>query len=317
MISIVIPLFNKETTIKNTIESVLSQSFNNFELIIIDDGSTDDSVNTISNNFKDQRIKIISQKNQGVSVARNEGVKNATHELIAFLDADDLWSPEYLEYMVKAHYKYPEAGMYCCAGYVKNADDSISKRTTDKISEDISIIHFFNNPHVFLHTSSTIVKKDIFQQVGGFTKGMTRNEDFALFFSVALITKVCYCKLPLTTYVGGVENQATSSFSLTSLQSIVDRFNIVNKIWINSNYANKDYLVFTKYEIRHLVLSNIRSNKPEFTNFFLSNLSKELTSKFNKLEVKIYKTKQLNLLSKFWILYTKLIWRQKNYPRVN
>ncbi|WP_158847913.1 glycosyltransferase family 2 protein [Algibacter sp. L1A34] len=316
MISIVIPLFNKETTIKDTIESVLSQSFTNFELIIIDDGSTDDSVNTISNNFKDERIKIIPQKNQGVSVARNQGVKNARHELIAFLDADDLWSPEYLEYMVKAHNKHPEAGMYCCAGFVKNADDSIYKRTTDKVSEDISMIHFFHNPHIFLHTSSTIVKKTIFEKVGGFPKGMVRNQDFALFFSIALISKVCYCKLPLSTYVGGVPNQATSSFSITKLQSIVDRFNIVHNNWINSNRKNKDYLVFTKYEVRHMILSNIRSKEFEFMNYFLNNLSEELISEFYSLEIKIYRSKKFNFLSKYWILFTKIIWRSKNYPRV-
>ena len=123
MISVVIPLYNKESTIQATIASVLKQSFIKFELIIVDDGSTDNSVNLIKDTFNNNdNLRILSQKNQGVSVARNTGVENAKHNLIAFLDGDDLWESTYLENMFKLYLKFPKAGMYCCAGFVKNAD---------------------------------------------------------------------------------------------------------------------------------------------------------------------------------------------------
>ena len=90
MFSIIIPLYNKEKYIVNTIKSVLNQSFSKFEVIVVDDGSSDNGVNAVKK-IDDSRIKIITQKNQGVSAARNNGIKNAKYEYIAFLDADDLW----------------------------------------------------------------------------------------------------------------------------------------------------------------------------------------------------------------------------------
>jgi len=90
MFSVVIPLYNKERSVKNTIESVLNQTFQDFEVIVVNDGSTDNSLEVVKS-FNDERIRIINQKNSGVSSARNRGIKEAKYEWIAFLDADDLW----------------------------------------------------------------------------------------------------------------------------------------------------------------------------------------------------------------------------------
>lgn len=88
LVSIIIPLFNKESSIKDTIISVLNQSHENIEIIIINDGSTDNSLGIVSK-FKDFRIKVFNQTNQGVSSARNLGIKHSNGEFISFLDADD------------------------------------------------------------------------------------------------------------------------------------------------------------------------------------------------------------------------------------
>ncbi|MCX6184716.1 MAG: glycosyltransferase family A protein, partial [Flavobacterium sp.] len=88
--SVIIPVYNKEQFLVHTINSVLNQSFTDFELLLIDDGSTDSSP-ALLNQFTDERIKLISQNNQGVSAARNLGIKEAKAPYIAFLDADDLW----------------------------------------------------------------------------------------------------------------------------------------------------------------------------------------------------------------------------------
>src|SRR5690554_3277529 len=90
MFSVVIPLYNKELSISNTIQSVLDQTFQDFEIVIINDGSTDNSVKEVEK-FDDKRIRLIHQDNQGVSAARNRGIEEARNEWIAFLDADDLW----------------------------------------------------------------------------------------------------------------------------------------------------------------------------------------------------------------------------------
>src|SRR5574344_2444204 len=94
--SVVIPLYNKATSITSTIQSVLAQSYAYFEIVIIDDGSTDNSVQNVKL-IDDRRIRLISKQNGGVSSARNVGIQNAKYDDIAFLDADDYLEPTYLE----------------------------------------------------------------------------------------------------------------------------------------------------------------------------------------------------------------------------
>lgn len=100
MISVIIPLYNKEKSITDTINSVLNQTFKDFELIIVNDGSKDNSLSVV-NQFTDKRVKIIDKPNGGVSSARNVGILNAKYEYIAFLDGDDLWAPNHLTEIVK------------------------------------------------------------------------------------------------------------------------------------------------------------------------------------------------------------------------
>ena len=101
MISIVIPLYNKAHTIVHTLNAVFKQEYQDFEVIIVDDGSTDNGVGIIQQHFHDNRIRIFHQENQGVSVARNRGVEEARCEYVALLDGDDEWHPDYLKIMTK------------------------------------------------------------------------------------------------------------------------------------------------------------------------------------------------------------------------
>lgn len=120
MISIVIPLYNKEQTIINTLNSVFKQTYSNFEIVIINDGSTDNSVKIINQNFDDARIRIINQKNAGVSAARNKGIEESRGEWISFLDGDDEWLPNYLEEVQKAIEKYPNNSIIITGRYSQN-----------------------------------------------------------------------------------------------------------------------------------------------------------------------------------------------------
>lgn len=109
--SIVVPLYNKQSHIRETIESILSQTYQNFEIIVVNDGSKDNSLK-IAESIKDDRIQIINQKNQGVSVARNNGIRKSKANYIALLDADDIWLPDFLETIHKMTIEYPDAGIY-------------------------------------------------------------------------------------------------------------------------------------------------------------------------------------------------------------
>jgi glycosyltransferase involved in cell wall biosynthesis len=111
-ISVIIPAYNSELTIKETIESVQKQTFNDFEIIVIDDGSQDGTIGLVQSLIKlDSRLRIFCYENAGVAVARNRGIELAQGEFISLLDGDDLWTPDKLELQLKALKDNPEAGV--------------------------------------------------------------------------------------------------------------------------------------------------------------------------------------------------------------
>ena len=316
MFSVVIPLYNKAHTITRTLGTVLSQKYKDFEVVVVNDGSTDNGLEVIRNFTQDPRLRIIEQENQGVSAARNKGVASAKHEYIAFLDGDDEWKPDYLLKLSEAITKYPKAGMFCCAGTVRNADGSQVYRIAEKYKDQILEIDFFENPHVFLHTSAVIARKTDFEKAGGFPVGMVRNEDYAFFFTLALITPVVYCGFPLSVYVGGVPGQATSTPPSKVLHHIINRFNTVQDNFVKLGCKNRTYNVFNKYEVRHNVIISLRENNYESLNSFLTGLHPTILNMFSPVELKLYQTKSLRKISIALILLTKLRWRMRGYPRI-
>ena len=118
MISVIIPLYNKESAVERSVKSVLSQTYQNLELIVVDDGSTDNSLDVVKR-IQDDRIIIIEQENGGPSKARNTGVRHAKGEWIVFLDADDELLPRALDYFSKLVKENPNIGFFCCPFFVK------------------------------------------------------------------------------------------------------------------------------------------------------------------------------------------------------
>lgn len=317
MFSVVIPLYNKAHTIIRTLATVLAQTYAEFEVIIVNDGSTDDGIEVINQFTNDQRIRIIQQVNQGVSAARNKGVSESKFEYIAFLDGDDEWLPEYLAKMKAAIDLFPKAGMYCSAGIVRNADGSEFFRLAKKYEGRIFEIDFFENPHVFVHTSATIVSKSVFNKSGGFPSGMKRNQDFALFYSLALITPVVYCAFPFSIYVGGIEGQATSNNSTEIQKHVINRFNYVYNNWVLTGCANTTFKIFIKYEIRHIFISILRRKQYELVELYINNLDQGIIRLFSSMEINLYQRPLLRKMNILHILITKVLWRLNGYPRVN
>ena len=205
MFSIIIPLYNKAAYIENAIKSVLHQTYREFEIIIVNDGSTDDSLKNLQaaiSNLQDEEqkpngnIKIIDQKNQGVSTARNNGVKEAHFDYIAFLDADDWWEPTYLEEMKGLINEFPQAGIYGCSYYkVKNRKCSPAIIGVDKGFESGFIDYFkvyLKTLYQPLWTGSTIIKKSIFESENGFNPKLKLGEDFDLWIRVAMKYPVAF-----------------------------------------------------------------------------------------------------------------------------
>lgn len=175
--SVIMPVYNAQSHLRETIDSVLSQSDNDFELIMIDDGSTDDSLSImldIANG--DDRIKIISKSNQGVSITRNLGAEMAIGKFLAFIDADDMWRPEKLKYHRALHSRNKSI----CASYGQIAfvDDSHKNiRTYSTVLDTPLNINEIIAENPVCTTSNLVVAKDIFLSSGGFDNEMSHAED--------------------------------------------------------------------------------------------------------------------------------------------
>ncbi|MCP4971863.1 MAG: glycosyltransferase family 2 protein, partial [Arcobacter sp.] len=126
LFSVIIPLYNKENYIENTLQSVLDQTYKDFELIIVNDGSTDNSLEKTKNYLSSfVNHKIISQKNKGLSATRNKGVLEAKGEVIAFLDADDFWHPNFLEHIHNLFLEFPEASLFGTSYLLKYSEEVV------------------------------------------------------------------------------------------------------------------------------------------------------------------------------------------------
>lgn len=186
MISVIIPLYNKEHFVKDTIESVLSQTYNDFELIIINDGSTDKSVNIVSE-FNDPRIKIVNQDNAGVSAARNHGLKIAKGDFISFLDADDTWRTDFLGTMIELTKKFPQESVFSVAQ---------EDRPINSLPSGVSIVKDFCSYYYCFCTGSLFFKKEVFECVGLFKQNIQIGEDFDMWLRIACHYNYVYLNEP-------------------------------------------------------------------------------------------------------------------------
>jgi len=211
--SVIIPLYNKAAYIERAIQSVLSQTFQEFELIVVDDGSTDNpfvQLSVISQQLSVdapeiyKKVRVIQQQNRGVSTARNNGVKLAKYDYIAFLDADDSWEPTYLEEMKGLIAAYPNAGIYGSSYFiVKNDKKRIAPIGVEK-NFDRGLINYCQvysqTLCMPLWTGATIIRKSIFGLENGFNPRLKLGEDFDLWIRVAIKHTVAFLNKPLASY---------------------------------------------------------------------------------------------------------------------
>jgi glycosyltransferase involved in cell wall biosynthesis len=205
------------------INSVLSQTYREFELIVVNDGSTDDSLNVVQTFFKSPLGDlgvfspplggwgVLTQSNLGVSIARNNGVKVAKYDYIAFLDADDWWEPTYLEEMKSLIEEFPQAGIYG-SGYflIKNGVKRVAPVGVEEDFKkgEINYWRTYSNTLCMPLTSiSTIILKQIFLSEKGFNPVLKLGEDFDLWIRVVMKYPVVFLNKPLSNYNQDVDLQ--------------------------------------------------------------------------------------------------------------
>ena len=233
MFSVIIPLYNKAPYVAKAIESVLGQTYRDFEVIVIDDGSTDQSLE-VAKTFENKSITIVSQPNSGVSTARNNGVKIAKYPYICFLDADDWWHPTFLEEMKRLITDFPDAGIYGSGYYiVKNGKERIAPIGVPQGFERGIIDYcevYAKTLCMPLTSISVVIPKHIFDEEKGFKSQLKFGEDFDLWIRIALKHKVILVNKPLAYYNQDVD--------------INNRGVAVHKIYSPENHYifNLDYL---------------------------------------------------------------------------
>jgi glycosyltransferase involved in cell wall biosynthesis len=200
-VSVIIPLYNKGPYISDTLNSIFSQTVQDFEIIVVNDGSTDDGMKIVQA-FDDPRIRLINQHNRGISNARNQGAKYAKADIFAFLDADDQWHTEFLETVLTLAEKYPQAGAFATGieEIIDNKKVVQKYRTIPNNGYEGLVPDFFYSAIIgerVISSSSVAIKRSVFIEMSGFKEGIAWGEDtdffsrIALKYPIAFNSKIC------------------------------------------------------------------------------------------------------------------------------
>jgi glycosyltransferase involved in cell wall biosynthesis len=229
LVSIIIPTYNRGWIIKEAVDSVLTQDFNDFELIVVDDGSTDNT-SEILNSYQ-QDIKVIQQNNQGVSAARNRGLATASGRFIAFLDSDDLWLPQKLSRQVDFFNSNPDA-LICQTEeiWIRNNVRVNPKKRHKKPS---GMIFEPSLALCLVSPSSVMIRPSLFEKIGGFDETLPACEDYDLWLRISCRHPIYLIDTPLIIKRGGHDDQLSASpsldkFRIKSLKKIIES-NLLSK----------------------------------------------------------------------------------------
>ena len=183
LISVIIPVYNGQNTIRETIFSVLNQTYKNLELIVINDGSLDLTLNVIYT-IKDSRLKVFSYEKSGVSISRNRGIERASGQFISFLDADDIWTPEKLEKQLKALQTNPQASVaYSWVDYIDENGDFFrygNHITMNGNAYEKMLIH-----NILENGSNPLIRRQALINVGNFDPSLKFAEDWDMWLRLA------------------------------------------------------------------------------------------------------------------------------------
>lgn len=245
--SVIIPVYNKEKYVQAAVKSVLNQTFTDFELIIVNDCSTDNSRKEVSKIISEQ-IKIIEHpENKGLSASRNTGIKNVTGNFIAFLDADDQWKPDFLATIKSLISTFPEAQLFA-TNYEELYADGIKvihNQKLSKLGNDFLVDDFFelNLGKPIYFPGSLSVKKTVFDEIGYFDEKITYSEDVDFNIRTNLKFKLAYSTKALVTYTMFSENQITNSSVKNKVFPDLNQY----EIYTENKFSLKKYLDFNRY----------------------------------------------------------------------
>lgn len=179
-VTVIIPTFNRETMIRHAVESVLKQTYTNYEILIIDDGSSDNTEQALGPWLS--QIHYIKKENGGPSSARNKGIRHASSDYVAFLDSDDQWEPNFLQTVVDASLETPALGLVTTGRLVFPKGIPRPRIPNSRLEGDLYPLLFQSN---FVTTSGVLVKRECFDRVGLFNEKLDQAEDYDMWLRIA------------------------------------------------------------------------------------------------------------------------------------
>lgn len=262
MFSVIIPLYNKQISLQNTLQNALKQTYRDFEVIVIDDGSTDSSAEIVNEYMlMDKRIRLFQQENSGVCSARNMGIKMSKYDYIAFLDADDIWNYNYLEEQNKLIRDFPEAAMWGTNFALVN--NGVVKKLDTGFQEDFRgyVTDYFSMARVsdLFCSSSVVVRKDAFDIAGMFDTRIKYSEDIDMWYRIILNFPVVFNAQIFVYYSQDAENRALKKnrsikdflpFYVSKYNQYCEKNHIFSHYIHTFSASHLIYYYFGKYEER-------------------------------------------------------------------
>ena len=224
LISVVIPVFNGETTILETIESVLNQTFLDFEIIVINDGSQDSTLKIVSD-IADHRLQVLTYPNAGLAASRNRGITQSQGEYIAFLDADDLWTPDKLEAQLNRLQENPEVAVaYSWSDFINESGAFLRPAAHFTVSGNVL-------PHLLLtnfldNGSNPLIRRQALIEVGGLDESLKAAEDWDLYLRLAMRHSFEVVKASQILY-----RISEDSMSVNVFRQETETLKVINKIF--------------------------------------------------------------------------------------
>ena len=269
--SVVIPLYNKQESIVATLQSVLAQTYKDYEVIVVDDGSTDNSAQVVQEFIAAYThplpvgtgVRLVRKPNGGVCSARNRGILEAKYDYVALLDGDDLWDEHYLEEQVKLIQDFPEAKMWGI-NFVEMSNGQLIRTLPTGLPEGFRgyVENYFQIPgrvSDLFHSSAVVIQKEIFDEVGYFDERIKYAEDNDMWFRIIANYLVVFYDKVLSYYMQDAENRAMNNKRLLKyfLPYYIDKYqefkhNAVFYRWINrwaSNWIRAYYFDPTKEQL--------------------------------------------------------------------
>lgn len=250
--SVIIPLYNKEKDFPLTLKGVLQQTFEDFELLIINDGSTDNSL-AVAESVKDERIKIYSKNNEGLAATRNFGVAKAASEHVVWIDADDYWHPWHLENIDAILKKFPEAQWFSTAYEIRYNENLTRKMVSPfsaKENDWIGEVNFFEYSLAdsAAHPSSVGMRKSFFLSLGGHNTDITFSEDTDLWIRAGLKAPIAFSNKVSAVIILDSTNRLNHSSLQSRAYPDYDSYDQASE----TNPALKKYLSVHRYSISML-----------------------------------------------------------------